>query len=63
MANGGPETGDGSGGDSVLSDWTTPANDDPSAPRAVTLLAALAVYGFHTALAGGPLFGRPLLDD
>ena len=34
MANGAPGAGDGSGGDSVLSDWTTtPANDEPSAPR------------------------------
>ena len=23
----------------------------------------LAAYGFHTALAGRPLFGRPLLED
>ena len=29
----------------------------------VFALAALAGFGFHTALAGRPLFGRPLLDD
>jgi hypothetical protein len=30
---------------------------------ALLLFAGLAVYGFHTALAGRPLFGRALLED
>ena len=34
-----------------------------SALPAVFVLMALAVFGFHTALAGRPLFGRPLLED
>jgi hypothetical protein len=29
----------------------------------VAVVVALAVYGFRTALAGKPLFGRALLDD
>ena len=29
----------------------------------VGLFLALVVYGFRTALAGKPLFGRPLLED
>ena len=30
---------------------------------ALLLFAGIAVYGFHTALAGRPLFGRALLED
>lgn len=36
------------------------------AARAVPVLVALvalALYGFHTSLAGKPLFGRPLIED